>query len=158
MTMTLLIPNQGKLAGIDYGTVRVGVAICDAYRTISSPFEIYQRRSPPRDTLYFQQLAREERLVGFIVGLPLHMSGEESQKSYEARQFAKWLGDVTQLPFTFQDERLSSTLAEDWLLEAGLTNKQRKAKLDKLAAQLILSCYLENQKQQTTLLPPDATS
>jgi putative holliday junction resolvase len=136
-------PTTGRLAGIDYGTVRIGVAICDAARSLASPFENYNRRTPPLDAKYFQKLAKEERLVGFIVGLPVHMSGHDSEKSVEARRFGNWLQEVTSLPVAYHDERLTSSQAEEFLLQAGLTKKQRKERLDKLAAQLILAAYLE---------------
>jgi putative Holliday junction resolvase len=136
-------PSVGRLAGIDYGTVRIGVAICDAARSLASPYENYNRRTAALDAKYFQTLAKEERLVGFVIGLPVHMSGYDSEKSLEVRRFGTWLHEVTALPVTYHDERLTSAQAEDFLLEAGLTKKQRKERLDKLAAQLILSAYLE---------------
>lgn len=141
--MQPLLPTPGRLAGIDFGTVRIGVAICDPGRTLASPYENYSRRTPLLDSQYFQRLAKEERLVGFVVGLPVHMSGEESAKSQEARGFGVWLTEQTKLPVAFHDERLSSSIAEEMLQQAGLTKKGRKERLDKLAAQIILASYLE---------------
>jgi putative Holliday junction resolvase len=143
------LPPTGRLAGIDFGTVRIGVAICDPARQLASPYENYNRRTLPLDTQYFQRLAKEERLAGFVVGLPVHMSGEESAKSHEARLFGKWLSEITQLPVVFHDERLSSAIAEDILNQAEFTKKQRKARLDKLAAQIILASYLERTAHAT---------
>ena len=60
--MSEAIPSKGRLGGIDFGTVRVGVAITDPDRVLASPHETYQRRTPALDESYFQQLAREERL------------------------------------------------------------------------------------------------
>ncbi len=137
-------PAQGRLAGIDYGTVRIGVAVTDPERRLASPYEIYQRRGPAADVEYFQRLVREERIAGFVVGLPVHASGEESQKSLEARAFGDWLRATTGRPVQYYDERYTSVLAEQFLLAAQLTNKRRKARLDKVAAQLILAAYLES--------------
>jgi putative Holliday junction resolvase len=137
------IPSKGRLGGIDFGTVRVGVAITDPDRVLASPHETYQRRTPALDESYFQQLAREERLEGWIIGLPLHMSGDESQKSQEAREFGAWLQTITQLPVAFFDERYSSSFASEALSHAGMSRKKKKKKIDQLAAQIILQGYLE---------------
>ena len=77
------------------------------------------------------------------MGLPLHMNGSESQKSSEARQFAQWLSQITGLPHTFQDERLTSYQAESLLMTTDFTKKQRKERMDKLAAQILLQAWLD---------------
>ena len=141
--MTPKLPT-GRLAGIDYGTVRVGVALTDARQTLASPYEIYGRRSPAADAHYFQKLAAEEKLAGFVVGLPVHLDGRESQKSREAREFGQWLANVTNVPVAFFDERFTTAEADQFLGAAKLTKKQRQARRDKLAAQIMLTAYLES--------------
>jgi putative Holliday junction resolvase len=138
------LPTVGRLAGVDYGTVRIGVAVTDARQTLASPLENYTRRGLVADAQFFQQLAKEEAIVGFVVGLPVHLSGLESQKSIEARVFGKWLTEQTSLPVAFFDERFTSAEAERHLDAAEFTKKQRKARLDKLAAQILLSAFLES--------------
>lgn len=140
-------PSQGRLAGIDYGTVRIGIAISDSRQTLASPYENYNRRSPVADAERFRRLAKEENIQGFVVGLPVHLSGDESQKSHEARQFGAWLHELTGVPVVFFDERFTSSEAEQFLGAAKLTKKQRKERLDKLAAQIMLSAYLESSRQ-----------
>jgi len=136
-------PAQGRLAGIDFGTVRIGIALTDPDRILSSPWETYQRRTPQLDETFFKALAGEERLTGWVVGLPLHMSGDESQKSLEARAFGKWLQESTELPVEFFDERYSSSFAKEVLGQAGMSRKGKKKRVDQLAAQIILQGYLE---------------
>jgi len=137
----------GRIAGIDYGTVRIGVALSDPERTLASPCENYTRRGVQQDTQYFLTLAREERITLWVVGLPIHLDGRESEKSREARQFGQWLGEVTGVPVEFFDERFTSHQAEQILQEAGMTSKRRKKRLDMLAAQIMLSAYLESETQ-----------
>jgi putative holliday junction resolvase len=137
------IGRPGRLAGIDYGTVRIGVAITDAERRIASPLANYTRRGEAADADYFRKLATAEQIVGFVVGLPVHLDGRESQKSTEARRFGQWLEKTTGVAVVFFDERFSTAEAEHALLGAELTKKQRKARLDKLAAQILLTAYLE---------------
>ncbi|MCA1626659.1 MAG: Holliday junction resolvase RuvX, partial [Acidobacteria bacterium] len=90
------------------------------------------------------RLASEERIDRFVVGLPVHISGGESQKSREAREFGAWLQQTTGVPVEFFDERYTSAEAEELLLAAGLTKKRRKERLDQLAAQIMLTAYLES--------------
>ena len=136
-------PPTGKIAGIDYGSVRVGIAITDAERIIAVPYEIYRRRNEKLDVQYFQEFVKNERIVHFVFGLPLHCNGDLSDKAREAMEFANKLADATGLSIDFLDERFTSAIAEDYLRQAKLTAKQRKEKLDKVAAQIILSTYLE---------------
>ncbi len=141
------IPSTGRVAGIDYGTVRIGIAVSDAGQAIASPLDNYNRRNERLDDQYFTTLAREERIVGFVVGLPVHLSGDESQKSHEARQFGKHLKQLTGLPVTYFDERFTTAHAEQLLQESGLTKKKRKQRLDKLAAQIMLTAWLESSRR-----------
>lgn len=138
------LPFEGRLAGIDFGTRRVGIAVCDASQQLASPLDVYQRRNEPEDAVYFQQLVSDQTLVGLVVGLPVHVSGEESQKSQQARLFGNWLSQLTGLPIAYHDERYSTAQAEEVLGAASLTSKQRKQRIDKVAAQFILSAYLES--------------
>lgn len=133
----------GVVAAIDYGTVRIGVAISDPERHFSLPLENYQRRRPEQDAEWFRQLARERQVKLFVVGLPVHLDGGESQKSREAMRFGDWLAQETGVPVTYYDERYTSVEAERLLEAAGLTSQRRKARRDMLAAQILLSAFLE---------------
>jgi putative pre-16S rRNA nuclease len=146
--MTDALPRQGRLAGIDYGTVRIGVAITDPEQRLASPLENYTRRDLAADAAWITKLAQSERIAGFVVGLPVHTTGEENQKSAEARRFGKWLAEATKLPVRYFDERYTTANAEALLMDAGLTKKQRKERLDKLAAQILLTAYLESTRSE----------
>lgn len=132
-----------RLLGVDYGSVRIGLAISDADRRIASPLATYQRRGRDADVAFFRNLVREEAVVAFVIGLPVHLDGREGNKAAEARAFGRWLCEVTALPATFWDERFSTVEAESHLLAAGLTNKRRKARRDRVAAQILLQAYLD---------------
>ena len=134
----------GRVAGVDYGTVRIGVAITDPERKIASPCENYTRRGKDQDARFFKEFARQHKITLFIVGLPVHMSGDESQKSKEARVFGAWLAEVTEVPVRFFDERFSSRFADELMAGAHLTAKKRKERRDKLAAYVVLSEWLES--------------
>jgi putative holliday junction resolvase len=137
------IPSTGRVAGIDFGTVRIGIAISNPERTIASPLENYTRGTREQDERRFRRLVAEEGVVLFVVGLPLHLDGGESPKSQEARKFGQWLAETTGVPVEFFDERFTSVEAEQALLAADLTRKRRKKRMDMLAAQMMLAAYLE---------------
>ncbi len=134
----------GRIAGIDFGTVRIGIALSDPSRTIASPVENYTRRGTKHDAERFRKLVAEEDVTLFVVGLPVHLDGRESQKSTEARQFGRRLGEVTGVPVEFFDERFTTNEAERFLLDAKLTSRRRKKRLDMVAAQIMLAAYLES--------------
>lgn len=137
------IQTQGVLLGVDYGNVRIGIAICDPDRILASPLETYRRQTERADAAYFCRIATVHRAVGWVVGLPLHAGGEESDKSLEVRAFGVWLERSTNLPVVFWDERFTTALAEEALLEAKLSHRKRRQRRDKVAAQLILRAFLE---------------
>ena len=133
---------KGRLLGVDYGTVRIGLAVSDPDRIIASPLATYTRRDPEADANYFRELVQFETIVGLVVGLPVHLSGREGEKATEARAFGKWLAEITKLPLVFYDERFTTVQAESALWEAGLTHKRRKDRRDRVAAQMLLQAYL----------------
>jgi putative Holliday junction resolvase len=135
----------GRLLGVDYGDVRVGLAVSDPDRILASPLATYTRRDAESDAAYFRQAVKAEEIVGIIVGLPLHTDGREGLKAKEAREFGGWLGTVTGLPVDFADERFTTVFAESALWNAGLTHKKRKERRDRVAAQLLLQTYLDAQ-------------
>jgi putative Holliday junction resolvase len=132
-----------RLLGVDYGTKRVGLSISDADRKIASPLSIHHRRGERQDARRFQELAKEERIGGIVVGLPVRTTGSEGSKAAEARAFGVWLQKETGLPVVFWDERFTTADAEQLLQEAGLTSKRRKARIDMVAAQIMLQSYLD---------------
>ena len=143
------LPPTGRLLGVDYGTVRHGLAICDAERRIASPWAIRERKNETADAQYFRQLITAEKIVGLVLGLPLRSDGGDNKQSLEVRKFAEWLARETQLPIVFADERFTTVFAEEALWNAGLTHKQRKARRDAVAAQALLHGYLESDRDPT---------
>ncbi len=144
------LPDEGRLAGIDYGSVRVGVAICDPSQRWITPLDTYQRRNDKLDAEYFVKLAERENIQGWVLGLPIHCDGKESQKSTEVRRFAEWLESVTDLPFSLFDERFTTAEARHLLRETSLTSQQKKKQLDRLAAHLILTGFIESRRAQVS--------
>src|SRR5689334_3011960 len=97
------LPRVGRIAALDYGTVRIGVAITDPDQKFANPLENYTRRGESQDAAWLKQLVQGERIVGLVLGLPLHTSGTESKKSAEVRRFASWLGKLVSVPVVLFD-------------------------------------------------------
>lgn len=135
--------DRTRLLGVDYGSVRIGLAVSDAERRLASPLAVYERRGQERDAEYFRALAEAEEIGALVVGLPLHCDGREGTKAAESRAFGAWLAEATGLPLRFWDERFSTVEAESALWQAGLTHKKRKARRDRVAAQILLQEYLD---------------
>jgi len=139
------LPSAGRLAGIDYGQRRVGIAVCDASRIIASPHEVHEAGGDAAaEADYYRHLARGEDLVGFVVGLPIHADGNASRMSVAVERFASWLRTTTGLPVAFQDERYTSREAAGLLARSGLTRGRRRERSDAIAAQIILTAWLES--------------
>jgi putative Holliday junction resolvase len=149
------IPQTGRIAGVDFGTVRIGVAITNRDRTLASPLHNYQRQNESADADYFRNLTASEEVALFVVGLPVHLSGHESEKSLEAKAFAEWLRQVTGVPVALFDERFTTVEAERHLIASGLSKQKRKQRLDKLASQIMLSAYLESSADHNSAAPLD---
>lgn len=141
--------NAGRIAGIDYGTVRIGVAVADLEVRIAVPLENYTRRTRELDAQFFKQFVGAERITQFVVGLPVRLDGGESAKSQEVRRFGQWLSEMTGVAVTYYDERFTTTEAQQLLSGRNLSKKQRQARLDKLAAQIMLTAYLESEDAAT---------
>jgi putative Holliday junction resolvase len=137
------VSARTRLLGVDYGQVRIGLAVSDPNRKIGFPLATHVRGGREADERYFRGLVEQEEIGQIVVGLPVHLDGREGQKAGEARAFGKWLGEVTGLPVVFWDERFTSVEAEGYLLSAGLTNKRRKERRDRVAAQILLQSYLD---------------
>src|SRR5262249_31906362 len=128
---------------VDYGARRVGLSVSDPDCKIAFPLATRERQGAEQDAAYFRGLVAEEAIGRLVVGLPVHLDGREGQKAAEARAFGKWLGEVTALPVVYWDERFTTVEAEEALWSAGLTHKKRKARRDRVAAQILLQAYLD---------------
>jgi putative Holliday junction resolvase len=137
-------PTQGRLLGLDYGTKRIGVAVSNDGQSISSPIENYTRRDAASDSDFLKYAVEEYQAVGIIVGLPVHMSGDEGGKAREARKFGEWVSRTVNRPVRYWDERFTSLLADERLRESSFGRKKQKARRDKMAAQILLQSYLDS--------------
>lgn len=135
--------EDGRVLGLDFGTKRVGAALSDPRRQIASPLEVYERRTPTLDARHYRELVEDEGVTRIVVGLPLHTGGGEGDLARLAREFGLWMANETGRPVSHYDERYSSVEAENLMRSSGLKLRDRKARRDMLAAQILLQAFLD---------------
>ena len=111
---------------------------------IATPLETIKRKKFKLDAERLLELIAENNVVGIVLGLPMNMDGSEGPRSQSTRAFAKNMEALTNVPFTFWDERLSTVAVERTLLEADASRKRRREVIDKMAAAYILQGFLDS--------------
>lgn len=137
--------NQ-RIVCLDIGDVRIGVAVSDPGGTIASPLEVIRRVGWRPDTRRIREICDQYDTRTVLAGLPLNMDGTEGFQAEKVRAFCRQLENAG-LTVLFQDERLSTVSAEEILLEGSLSRQDRKSKIDKIAAAIILEQWLAAQKK-----------
>ena len=134
------------VAGLDLGTVTIGVAVSDGLLSVATPLETIYRKKFTQDAARLIEIARTRDLGGFVLGLPYNMDGSEGPRCQSTRAFARNLARITELPITYWDERLSTVAAERALLEADTSRKRRGQVIDHVAAGYILQGALDRMR------------
>lgn len=134
-----------RMLALDIGDVRIGIAVSDPSRTIATPLEVLKRVGWGPDTRYIKALCEKYETDQVLSGLPLNMDGSEGFQAQKVRAFCEQL-EKAGLSVTFQDERLTTVVAEDALLEDNMSRADRKKNVDKIAAAVILQQWLDEQK------------
>jgi putative Holliday junction resolvase len=137
------LPPNRAIAGLDLGTKTIGVAISDLRRSIATPIEVIRREKFTADATRLLALLNARGAAGIVLGLPLNMDGTEGPRAQSTRAFARNLVQMTTLPLTYWDERLSTVAAERALIEADTSRKRRKEVIDQVAAGYILQGALD---------------
>lgn len=142
-TLASLLPEKGKLMGLDLGTKTIGIAISDGLRMTATPLHTIKRKKFTQDALELAELIAKNDVVGIILGLPLNMDGSEGPRAQATRAFARNLATKMDIPLAFWDERLSTAAVTRTLLEADVSRAKRGEVVDKLAASFILQGALD---------------
>ena len=144
--MNRLLNTQGKLLGVDFGDVRTGLSVSDPSRLLASGIGFISPGGIEKTAEAIAQRAREERVVGIVVGLPVNMDGSEGHRAQRAKSFAEQLEVYTGLPVETIDERMTTMQASRYLNATDTRGKKRKNAIDTLSAQIILQSALDRLK------------
>ncbi len=137
------LPANRAIAGLDLGTVTIGVAISDLRRQVATPIQVIRREKFTLDAARLLELLAARGATGIVLGLPLNMDGSIGPRVQATQAFARNLEKLTALPIGFWDERLSTVAAERALIEADTSRKRRKEVIDQVAAGYILQGALD---------------
>ncbi len=133
--------------GIDYGAKRIGLAVSADDTGIASPLKMLPSHGDLRaNANSVARIADEYDVDAFVVGLPLNMDDTEGPQAKLVRAFGDALANATGKPIHYFDERLSSIEAEELMRPADLTRKRKKARLDGVAAQVILQAFMDENR------------
>lgn len=135
-----------RVLGLDFGAERVGVAISDELGIIAQPIEFVPRQPAAGFWERIRALSRAFSCERILVGMPRNMDGSYGPAAEAAREFIQQLRQEMDVPIQAWDERLSSVQANRVLLQAKVSRKKRKAKIDKMAAAVILQSYLDSKQ------------
>jgi len=133
---------------LDVGGRRIGVALSDPTRVLASPLTTL--RAEPRDRALREiaALVLRHEVVEVVVGLPLTLSGEVGPQAHVIQQFAELLKATLSAPIHLFDERLTTVAAERMMLDLGMKPEQRKARIDEVAASIILQDFLDSTRRR----------
>jgi putative Holliday junction resolvase len=142
---------SGRVLALDLGEVRIGLALSDPLGIVAHPLETLHSDGARRDLARIERLIRDQRVVRVVVGLPLHLSGDEGAGASAARRFAARLrGRVPGVEVLLWDERLTTVQAERTMRAANVRRDKRREVIDGLAAVLILQNYLDSRPARET--------
>lgn len=131
---------MSRVIGVDYGEKRVGLALSDPLGITARPLEVVARTEV---LSRLGQLIAEHGVERVVIGIPNPLGGGESASRVGALQLGRDIGSETGLDVIYVDERFTSKMAEEALLESGMRRRQRRHTVDKVAAAIILQTYLD---------------
>lgn len=144
-----MIPATGRILGVDWGEVRIGLALSDESQTLASPLETLVRRAGKRFPVpRLLELTALHGPVGIVVGLPLSPEGTEEESAVAAREMAGTIARRTGLPLELWDERMSTARALAAIWEQGGSTRGRKKDVDSLAAAVLLQHFLDARRNR----------
>jgi putative holliday junction resolvase len=139
-----MLPRSGRLIAVDWGEVRLGLALSDETQVLATPLETLVRRPGKRFPMpRFLELVETHRPAGVVVGLPLTGEGEEGASAAGARELAETIERRSGLPLELWDERMSTARALAAVREQGGSTRGRREDVDALAAAVFLQHYLD---------------
>ena len=137
-----------RYLGIDLGSKTVGLAMSDPTGTIASTFKtIFFKNEDYRNTIdEIKQIVNDYDIKKIVIGLPKNMNNTLGERAIITTEYKKLLEENINVPVIMMDERLTSVISNQVLIEADMSRKKRKQKIDSLAANIILQTYLDRKK------------
>ena len=137
-----------RYLGIDLGSKTVGLAMSDLTGTIASTFKtIFFKNEDYKSTIdEIKQIVNDYDIKKIVIGLPKNMNNTLGERAIITTEYKMMLEESIDVPVVMMDERLTSVISNQVLIEADISRKKRKKKVDSVAAQVILQDYLNKEK------------
>jgi putative Holliday junction resolvase len=136
-----------RILALDHGTRRIGVAASDEMKVIATPLEYIPAEPLDKAIERLQQLIREKDVELILIGMPRNMDGSFGPAAEKVKEFIASLAPHITTPVKTWDERLTSVMANRALLQGNVRRADRKQKVDKMAAAILLQSYLDSRPQ-----------
>lgn len=134
---------KGRLIGLDVGTKTIGVSISDTMQMIASGVTVINRTSLKRDLETFQKIVSDFSPCAVVFGWPVQTNGESGEQCKKVQIFIDEIKNIFNGPIIPWDERFSSKITDNVLIEANISRKKREKVIDKVAAIYILQGALD---------------
>jgi putative Holliday junction resolvase len=138
-----------RYLGLDVGDVRIGVALSDETATLASGLLTLERVGPRKDVRAVAAIVRERGVGEVVVGMPWRLDGTMGPQGEKVKGFVESLRRAVEVSVVTWDERFTTVAADELLAEAGVRRRDRKARIDRAAAVLILQGYLDARRSGT---------
>jgi putative Holliday junction resolvase len=135
-----------RILGLDYGSKRIGVAVCDELGMTAQGLATIARKNRQQDLEEIARFIRKYNVEKIVIGYPIRLDGTEGIQCEKISKFASLLESTFSLPIIKWDETLSTKEAEEILIRANMRRDKRKNIVDRVAASLILQGYLDSQE------------
>src|ERR1700722_15910297 len=133
-----------RILALDHGTKRIGVAISDELGMIAQPLEFVPAEPFEKFLARLNEIIQTKQVGSLLVGMPRNMDGSYGPAATKVQEFVAMLKQTITIPIKLWDERLTSTQANRYLIQANVRREQRKEKVDKTAAAILLQSYLDS--------------
>ena len=133
-----------RILALDPGSKRVGVAVSDELKMIATPLEYIDAEPFDGVLARLKDIIRDKEVELILVGMPRNMDGSYGPAALKAKEFVAALGAKFVVPIKTWDERLTTAMAQRFLIAGGVRRKERKEKVDKTAAAILLQSYLDS--------------
>src|SRR5213078_5058776 len=133
-----------RILAIDHGSKRMGIAISDELKMIAQPLEFIPSEPFAAFLDRLRTILREKHVELILIGMPRNMDGSYGPAALKVQEFVAVVKDAVTIPIKTLDERLTSVQAHRFLSEAEVSGRQRKGKVDKSAAAILLQSYLDS--------------
>lgn len=132
-----------RILALDHGTKRMGIALSDETKTIAQPFDFIPAEPFGDFLARLKEIIREKEVELILIGMPRNMDGSYGPAALKVQEFVAVLKGAVMVPIKTWDERLTSAQANRFLIQGHVRREQRKEKVDKMAAAILLQSYLD---------------